>query len=124
MNYQNSKHEQMGNAIIGQLFPKLLNVKIAWLSSDRAKMNNGKTVFAECAKVTEKYDWCCPYDFTITVYEPNVQNFTEEQMKILLEHELMHVGVDDGRFYVVPHDAEEFIEIIRKYGIDWSKPCR
>lgn len=124
MNYQNSKHEELGNAIIQELFPKLTTVSIAWLSSDKAKMNNGKRVHAECSKVTEKYDWCCPYDFTITVYEPNVLGFTDEQMKILLEHELMHIGVDENRLYIVPHDAEEFTEIIRKYGIDWSVPCR
>ena len=124
MNYQNKKHEALGKQIIDELFPQLLNVSIAWLSSDKAKMNNGKKVFAECAKVTEKFDWCCPYDFTITVYEPNVIELNEEQMKILLEHELMHIGVDENRLYIVPHDAEEFTEIIRKYGIDWSAPCR
>ncbi len=36
---------------------------------------------------------------------------------ILLEHELMHVGKKG----VIPHDAEEFVEIIRKYGIDWAR---
>lgn len=120
MNWKNDKHEALGNEIISELFPQLLNVKIAWLSSDKDKQTNGKTIFAECSKVTEKYDWCCPYDFTITVYEPNVSRFSDEQMRILLEHELMHIGVDEKRMYIVPHDAEEFTEIIRKYRIDWS----
>lgn len=122
MNYQSKKYEELGNQIIEELFPRLLNVKIAWLASDKEKKNNGKIVFGECSKVTEKYDWCCPYDFTITIYEPNCNGFTPEQYKILLEHELMHVGVsENGSLSVVPHDAEEFTEIIRKYGIDWSK---
>lgn len=120
MNYQNKKYEQIGEAIVSELFPELLNVKIAWLASDKAKSTNGKIIHAECSKVTEKYDWCCPYDFTITVYEPNVSRFNEEQIKILLEHELMHIGIEGQRMYIVPHDAEEFTEIIRKYGIDWS----
>lgn len=122
MNWKNKKYEEIGNAIIAELFPSLANVRIAWLSSDKAKQTNGKIVFGECSKVTEKYDWCCPYDFTITIYEPNVNDFTEEKIKILLEHELMHIGYDpeNERMWCVPHDAEEFIEIIRKYGIDWS----
>lgn len=123
MNWKNKKYEEIGNAIIAELFPSLANVRIAWLSSDKAKQTNGKIVFGECSKVTEKYDWCCPYDFTITIYEPNVNDFTEEKIKILLEHELMHIGYDpeNGRMWCAPHDAEEFIEIIRKYGIDWSE---
>ena len=122
MKYQCKKYEEIGSQIIEELFPELLNVRIAWLASDKKKTGaGGKIIFAECSKVIEKYDWCCPYDFTITVYEPNVDGFTEDQIKILLEHELMHAGVDDkGRTFINPHDSEEFIEIIRKYGIDWS----
>ncbi|MBQ0061345.1 MAG: hypothetical protein KBT15_06195 [Bacteroidales bacterium] len=122
MNYENPKYKKLGESIIGELFPKLLNVKIAWLASDKKKMDSGRLVFADCRKVSEQYDWCCDYDFIITVYEPNAGRFDEEQLKILLEHELMHIGVEDGRLSIVPHDAEEFTEIIRKYGIDWSEP--
>ena len=121
MNYKKTKYMEMGEKIVSELFPKLLNVRIAWLASDKVKCTNGKTVFADCRKVSEQYDWCCDYDFIITVYEPNVANFTEDQMNILLEHELMHIGVEENRYYIVPHDAEEFIEIIRKYGIDWAE---
>lgn len=36
----------------------------------------------------------------------------------------MHVGYDPetGDCTLVPHDSEEFIDIIRKYGIDWQEP--
>ena len=78
-------------------------------------------VFGECSKVPERYEWCCPYDFTITVYESNIEGFTEEQIKILLEHEIMHIGIDGDKYTIVPHDIEEFMEIIRKYGINWQR---
>ena len=65
------------------------------------------------------------YDFTITVYEPNCQDFYFDDRKyaILLEHELMHVGFDPetGDCTLIPHDAEEFKRIIAKYGIDWAE---
>lgn len=120
MNYQSKKYEEIGNEIINSLFPQLLNVRIAWLGSDKEKCASGKVVYAECAKVSAQYDWCCPYDFIITVYEPNAGRFDEEQLKILLEHELMHIGIDGERKFIVPHDVEEFRKIIDKYGMDWS----
>lgn len=121
MNIQSEKYQNIGEQIIQELFPQLTDVRIAWLESDKDKKTNGKIVFAECAKVPERYDWCCPYDFTITVFEPNVERFTDDQIKILLEHELMHIGTDKENYYVVPHDIEEFMGIIEKYGIRWQE---
>ena len=121
MNWLSEKYEEVGQKIISELFPNLSDVRIAWLSSDKEKKSNGRIIFAECAKVPERFEWCCHYDFTITVFEPNVERFTDEQIKILLEHEIMHIGADKEKFYVVPHDVEEFMGIIQKYGLDWQR---
>lgn len=100
-------------------------VKIAYLSSQQEKVKNHRMIFAECCKVEEKYAWCCRYDFFIVVYEPNVVDFSEKQLEILIRHELHHIGIeytDNGlKYYVVPHDVEEFWEIINEYGLDWSE---
>ena len=60
----------------------------------------------------------------IVIYEPNCFDFTRKQIEILIEHELHHIGIDDDgnepSFYNVPHDVEEFWDLIKKYGIDWS----
>lgn len=100
---------------------------IIYLSSDKEKKSKGKTVFGECEKIPDKYKWAIPCDFTITIYEPNVMGFTEEQMKILLLHELLHVGIDyknDGTeaYSIKPHDIEDFRTIIDRYGLDWNLP--
>ena len=99
-------------------------VRIAYLSSHEEKQKAGKTVFGECFKVDRKYSWCCPYDFFIVIYEPNVMDFDEHQIETLIRHELHHVGIeyaDSGiRFYIVPHDVEEFWQIIRDEGLNWS----
>lgn len=102
-------------------------VTIVYLSSDKEKKSKGKTVFGECEKIPDKYNWAIPADFTITIYEPNVITFTEEQMRILLFHELLHVGIelqDDGseKYSVRPHDIEDFRTIIDRYGLDWNLP--
>jgi hypothetical protein len=98
---------------------------IIFLSSEHKKAGKGKVIHAECEKVSEKYKWGIPCDFTITVFEPNVEGFTEEQMRILLFHELLHIGIDfrdDGTedYSIRPHDLEDFKLIIDRYGTDWS----
>ena len=101
-------------------------VRIAYLVSDEEK-KKGKTklVCADCTQVNSRYEWCCKYDFMITVYEPNVEYFTDHQKEILIRHELHHIGIDyDGvepSFFIVPHDVEEFWDIIDRYGLEWSK---
>jgi len=100
------------------------DVRIAYLSSQKEKISNRKIVFGECCKVEEKYAWTCPYDFFIVIYEPNIVDFDDHQLETLIRHELHHVGIeytDNGlKYYIVPHDVEEFWEIIRECGLDWS----
>lgn len=99
---------------------------IIFLSSEHKKVSSGKKILGQCEKVADKYKWGIPCDFTITVFEPNVEGFTEEQLRILLFHELLHVGIEfmsDGseRYSVIEHDLEDFKLIIDRFGTDWSK---
>lgn len=99
---------------------------IIYLASDYAKMSKGRAVCGECEKVADKNKWAIPCDFTITVFEPNCVGFTEDQMRILLFHELLHVGIEyleDGseKYTVKPHDYEDFKVIIDRYGTEWNK---
>lgn len=99
-------------------------VSIGFMSSNKAKVSNGKTVFGQCERVPDRYKAFITYDFLITVYEPNVIDFTNQQIRILLHHELLHCGVNmnaEPTYKVVPHDVEEFNEIIDRYGLDWSE---
>lgn len=99
--------------------------RIEFMSSDKKKTSNGKVVFGECFRVQEMYKAFCPYDFLIIFYEPNIADFNDEQLKILMEHELLHVGMeqkDNGemRYFVQPHDCDDFMQIISKYGNNWA----
>ena len=100
-------------------------VRIAFLTSDAERKDSGKLVYGLCERVPDKYKWCVPYDFTITVFEPNVERFNKKQLEILLLHELMHIGVEqDGfeeKYSIIPHDVEDFRAIIDRYGLDWSE---
>lgn len=100
----------------------LKNVSIMYLASEHKKLGTGKIIYAQCEKVPTKYKWGIPCDFTITVFEPNVEGFSDEQLRILIFHELLHVGVEDDKLFIVPHDLEDFKLIVNRYGTDWSTP--
>ena len=96
------------------------NVQIICLRSDRAKKTGDMIVHGECEKVPAKYKWSVPCDFTITIYEPNIVEFSDKQVEILMFHELLHVGINEDCYYVKKHDLEDFKLIIDLYGTDWS----
>ena len=124
----NERYSEIGAQLI-QEEPKLSYIKesdvsILYLSSEHEKKENGKIIFGQCEKIPDKYKWAIPSDFTIVIFEPNVERFTEEQIRILLLHELLHIGIKkDGNeetYFVNPHDIEDFKYIIDRFGIDWS----
>lgn len=99
------------------------DVKIVYLSSDLKKEASKVTeTLGQCEKVQDKYKWGIPCDFTITVFEPNIEHFTLEQLRILIFHELLHVGIDaKENYFCNPHDLEDFKVIIDRYGTDWAE---
>lgn len=104
----------------------LRSVRIEYIKSEEAKVSHTKIVYAQCMKIQEIYQTYIPYDFFVVVYAPNVAGFSRDQKKMLMHHELLHIGVDISRegeplYKIVPHDVEEFREIIDKYGLDWSR---
>lgn len=98
---------------------------IVYLSSQHKKIESGKLVHAQCEKIQDKYKWGLPADFTITVFEPNCMGFTQDQLEILIFHELLHVRIDykDGeeKYSINPHDLEDFRYIIDRFGTTWSE---
>lgn len=99
---------------------------IIYLGSNNPKTSKGKIILGECEKITDKYKWSIPADFTITVFEPNIVGLSDEQIRILLFHELLHVGIEfqeDGseKYFVRPHDYEDFKVITDRYGTEWGR---
>ncbi len=96
------------------------SLRIAFQYSDENKAKDNKLIFADTEKIKDKLKSYLPYDFIITFYQPNIADVTEEGMRRLMEHELYHVGWDgDSKFYIIPHDFEDFTMIVKKYGADW-----
>lgn len=101
---------------------------ICYLSSEHEKVANGKAVLGQCEKIQEKYKWAIPCDFTITLFEPNIEDLSDEQIRVVIFHELLHVGIrvnnetGEEDYYIKPHDVEDFRLLIDRFGIDWATP--
>ena len=118
----NERYAEIGNKLIETKLPELRDVSIVYLSSEHRKKSGDKVVKAQCEKISVKYKWSIPCDYTITVFEPNCVGMTEKQMEILILHELMHIKIgEDGSFGLNPHDLEDFKAIIDEYGTEWDK---
>lgn len=103
------------------------DVRLAFVVSDEEKRGNHKTVLADCNLFPKRLQWLREtYDFYIVVYEPNVSYMEPWQIETVIRHELHHVGIDyngnEPSYYVAPHDYEDFADIIKEHGIDWSLP--
>lgn len=131
---ENKQYTEIGQKLIESepIFEHIKNsgALICFLESDKKMTSKGKAVLGQCEKVQDKYKWAIPCDFTITLFTPNIAGLTDEQIKIVIFHELLHIGVekiDDGTGYyeekytIVPHDLEDFKEVIDRYGTNWAE---
>ena len=103
---------------------RIAQPKICVLDCSKPKKSEGRLIFADIKPVPEQYKALCNFDYIITIYTPNTALLNEMQFRILLEHELRHVSIVNGRkgivYSTVGHDFEDFYAIIDKYGMEWS----
>lgn len=96
------------------------DIHVGYVLSYESKKQDGKIIAADCRKVTGPYKAYLPFDFVVTFYWPNMSYMTENQKKVLMLHELKHVGIGPRGPRVEPHDIEDFQSILEKYGLRWN----
>jgi hypothetical protein len=101
-----------------QIIPEY-DIRIGYVLSQE-KPPGTKTKYADCTKVKLKYQAWLPFDFIITFYEPNTETLSENQRKILMLHELRHIGIGEKGLRLVEHEIEDFESILKDYGIKWN----
>ena len=124
------EYEELGRAVIDALpelwFIRDAEIRIGFLKSWKEKRTGRKLVYGECIKPPDLYQDLLGYDFLIVIYEANAAALTLNQKKILMWHELLHVGIDDDsgepKYVINPHDREEFDSIISRAGLRWDEP--
>lgn len=93
-------------------------LRIVFMRTDKAKSSKGRTVYADTEKLNDKHAALTGAQFVITFYADSEQ-LDERRLEILMYHELRHVGWDCGSCFMIPHDCEDFRDIINEYGADW-----
>jgi predicted metallopeptidase len=101
-------------------FIREYDIKIGYLISYERKAGE-KIVYADCRKVQEVFKAYLPFDFIITFYDRNIGHLSEKQVKILMLHELRHIGLGMKGYKLRPHDIEDFKDILEPYGLDWDQ---
>lgn len=72
----------------------------------------------DCRKVPEWLSEFVPIDYVITVYEP-ADSLTEDGLRVLMHHELLHINVDGEKYRIRAHDLQDFRAITDVYGVNW-----
>lgn len=136
---ENLLYAQIGEKLIGE--EEILehirenDIRIRYLESNKPAGKSKRVILGECRKFSDRnrqmLEACnikkedIP-DFVIVIYKERVHGFTNEQLRILIMHELMHIGVKEDSetgvvsYHLVKHDLEDFRAIIEQYGTDWA----
>ena len=124
--YINDEYTQIGEDVIEEYdelsYLRGRDIQIVFLSSDAKKKKGTRLVGGLCEKVPDKYKWGIPCDFTITIFDQNISDYSDTQLRILIFHELLHIGFDGDKWFTRSHDLEDFKEIIDRFGTHWSEP--
>lgn len=117
--------EELAQKIIKKL-PEMnyindFNIKVGYVKSFEPKTKSGKSVFGDCRKVNLVYGAYLPFDFIITFYEPNIAYLNDNQLELLMWHELKHIGINERGFCIEPHDIEDFYNITDSHGTRWHE---
>lgn len=96
------------------------DIKVGYVISYEAKRDKGRSVNADCRKVNGPYQAYLPFDFVIAFYEPNVYHMTDNQKKILMLHELRHIGIGPRGLRIENHDIEDFYSLLQEFGMQWN----
>lgn len=114
----------LGDSVIRK-YPRFAHLssddcRIAYQLCGDQRKHNGKAVYADTEKIKDKLKAIIPYDFVITFYEPFTSGLSQEKLEMLMYHELEHVGFKGvGSYYIVPHDIEDFRDVVSQWGLDW-----
>ncbi len=107
-------------------FIKELDIKVGYVKSYEAKVKDGRIIYGDCRKVNDIYQSFIPFDFIITLYEPNITLLSDNQLKVLLWHELRHIGINERtlktEYKLMPHEVEDFHSILDRLGTRWNMP--
>jgi predicted metallopeptidase len=120
----NDDLEILANKIIDKFdrftFIRDLDISVGYVMSTEKKMKSRNFVYGQCEKISKELKAYLPFDFVITIYEPNYDTLSENQQKVVMLHELQHIEMGDRGLKIREHDIQDFSNILYKHGINWN----
>ena len=108
--------------VLNEYHAHLRNANIVCLFTSKPKKRSGKIRIASCEAVNETYNYLTEADFIITVFDKAWERLADKEKRYVLDHELCHAFVGENKngepvYKVIPHDLEEFNELVERYGL-------
>ena len=105
--------------ILSRWHPELQNIPILYVFVDEMK-SRGRAVMAKIKKATAFENWLTDKEIILMVNLSIWQRLDEASKVALIDHEFMHIDVDEkGRISLRHHDLEEFNAIVKRHGL-WT----
>jgi len=96
----------------------LHDARICFVYRSEESTNKGRAEYASVQLIQPKLQPFLEYDFLIWIAKDFWEAKPTAQIRAALDHVLYHCGRDgEGRWYIRPHDVEDFVECIQRYGI-------
>jgi hypothetical protein len=108
--------------VAGECHRRLDGVKIAVIQQDKAASSKGHIVMACASLVTKRFQPLldAKYQFIVCIARDVWDTSDQAKRDALIDHELCHCTMNDGKPEIRPHDLEEFADIIERRGF-WRK---
>lgn len=55
-------------------------------------------------------------DVIVLIEKNNWEKASDHKRRALVDHELTHIVIKNGKIKIIDHDVEEFVPIVQKYG--------
>ncbi|MFW6328198.1 MAG: putative metallopeptidase [Bacteroidota bacterium] len=110
---------EIAQKLINSCHSHLVNAKIKYLYRDPAPRSKGKIVMGRATKVSGKYKAVSGYDFIIEISKIHFVNMDQEKKLALVDHELSHCWMEDGKCTTIAHDFEGFNSVLKRHGF-WA----
>jgi hypothetical protein len=110
---------QLAQELIDDHHPGLEDAKIGFVYRSENGTSHGRDTFSGATLVQAKLRPHLDYDFIIWVSQPFWEGAGDKAKRYYLDHELTHCAYDEdsGKYYIRPHDVEEFTSMIKRYKV-------
>lgn len=84
------------------------------------------TVAGRCIKANKELNHFSGYDYIIEISKEIWDLISQKSKELLILHQVMHIKITYNKqgnpsYSLRPHDVQDFVELIEKYGVNWLK---